>query len=98
MKNYMAPAKRLKPGALNPVFDVTRIAGKYFLVNGSAEYNLSLDELIRRLGFSREGKAVSGAEVPGMIERGEFEDVIYYSAMDSIDAGRAYLAMAGKPF
>lgn len=96
LKNRVPMAEAVKPGALNQIYDVLFMGGKYFMVSGGSSYSLSLDELSERLGINTGGKVISGKEVPGMIERGEFEEVIVYNALDAVKNSEAYLLMTGQ--
>jgi len=82
----------LMPRSSNSVFDILHIAGKYFLVNKSDKYSLSLDDLAKHLGY--EGKRASGAEVPNLIDSGEFETVITYNVVDLLLTNMAYKVMS----
>lgn len=81
----------LVPGAQNPNYDVLFMGAKYFLVN--KRFSVSLDELSQRLGVDTGEKAISGAEVPGMIERGEFKEVIIYNGLDAVKNTECYMKM-----
>jgi hypothetical protein len=94
IRNKMQLPDILKPYAPNEVYDVLHVASKYFMI-GSQPYQLSLDELSSRLGISN-GKIISGAEVPGMIDRGEHEAVILYNHLDAVITGQAYLILTGQ--
>lgn len=96
LKNRVPMAEAVKPGAPNQIYDVLFMGGKYFMVGGGSSYSLSLDELSERLGLNSGGKVISGKEVPGMIERGEFEEVIVYNALDAVKNSEAYLLMTGQ--
>lgn len=85
----------LLPWSNNPVFDVIFYGGKYFMVEGDAQYNVGVDELLKRFGIRKEGKQITGAEVPDMIERGEFEEVILYNADDALSNSLLYKKMGG---
>ncbi len=96
LKNRVPMAEAVKPGAPNQIYDVLFMGGKYFMVGGGSSYSLSLDELCGRLGLDSGMKVISGKEVPGMIERGEFEEVIVYNALDAVKNSEAYLLMTGQ--
>lgn len=81
----------LRLGSPNPIYDVTYNFGRYYQI-GDAKF-VSLDEVIRRLGIEVHGKLVSGAEIPDMIDRNEFEDVIQYCANDAVLTAAAYSLM-----
>jgi hypothetical protein len=95
-RNGLKLPEILKPRSPNPVYDVLYIFGKYFLPGNGAEFNISLDECLKRLGILGEGKTVTGAAVPGMIERGEYRDVIEYNALDVVATDRAYLILTSQ--
>lgn len=85
----------LLPWSNNPVFDVLFYGGKYFMVEGDAQHNVGVDELLKRFGIRKKGKQVTGAEIPGMIERGEYEEVILYNADDALSNSLLYQKMGG---
>lgn len=83
------------PGAINPVFDVLQAGSRYFLINNVVK-SLSLRELCARLGIKGSGKIISGADVPDMIDRGEYQDVIIYNASDVLQTAMAYRLMTNQ--
>jgi len=85
----------LKPGSPNQVFDVLYIGGKYFMMGAGAEYSLNLGDLCRWFSID-EGKIISGAEVPDMIDRGEHKEVIVYNACDVLKTRRLYEKFTGQ--
>jgi len=89
--NNVPMANAMRPGAENTIYDVLFMATKYFMIGN--KFSISLDELCLRLGINSGGKAISGKEVPGMIERGEFEEVILYNAMDAVKNSECYIKM-----
>jgi hypothetical protein len=95
IRNRVAVPEIIKPRSVNPIYDVLHMAGKYFLVGGGAEFSLSLDDLAKHCRITT-GKVVSGAEVPGMIDREEYEEVITYNAVDALLTGRAYQILTGR--
>lgn len=95
IRNKVQMPHMIKPGAPNPVFDILRVAGKYFFVGNGAERSLSLDELARHCNIIQ-GKICSGAEIPGMIEAGDFENVINYNAIDVIATALIYKMLSNN--
>ena len=95
IRNRVAVPEIIKPRSVNPIYDVLHMAGKYFLVGNGTEFNLSLDDLAKHCGLIT-GKVVSGAEIPAMIERGEYEEVITYNAVDALVTGKAYQILTGR--
>lgn len=95
IRNRVAIPEIIKPRSVNPIYDVLHMAGKYFLVGGGAEFSLSLDDLAKHCRIIT-GKVVSGAEVPLMIEREEYEEVITYNAVDALVTGKAYQILTGR--
>lgn len=95
IRNRVAIPEIIKPRSVNPIYDVLHMAGKYFLVGNGAEFGLSLDDLAKHCRIVT-GKVVSGAEVPGMIEREEYEEVITYNAVDALVTGKAYQILTGR--
>lgn len=95
IRNRVAVPEIITPRSVNPIYDVLHMAGKYFLVGGGAEFSLSLDDLAKHCRIVT-GKVVSGAEVPGMIEREEYEEVITYNAVDALVTGKAYQILTGR--
>lgn len=93
LRNRVAIPEILKPRAENPIYDVLYMASKYFFV-GNQQF-ISLDELTRRLAIG-EGKMISGAEIPGLIEEGFYSEVIAYNELDVLMTGIAYLIMTGR--
>jgi hypothetical protein len=94
VRNRVQLPEVLMPGAVNKIYDVTYIACKYFFVGN--QMFMSLDELCTRLGVRTGEKAVSGAEVPAMIERGEHTEVLVYNGLDAIKTTECYLLMTGR--
>ena len=82
------------PGAHNRIYDVLFMASKYFMIGG--QYNISLDELCKRLGVGTGEKAIPGSEVPGMVERGEYKEVIVYNGLDALKNSECYELMTGR--
>jgi len=95
IRNRVVVPEIIKPRSVNPIYDVLYMAGKYFLVGSGSEFNLSLDDLVKHCRITT-GKVVSGAEVPGMIEREEYEEVITYNAVDALVTGKAYQILTGR--
>lgn len=95
IRNRVLIPEIIKPRSVNPIYDVLHMAGKYFLVGNGTEFNLSLDDLAKHCGLVA-GKVVSGGEIPGMIDRGEYEEVITYNAVDALLTGRAYQILTGR--
>jgi hypothetical protein len=83
------------PQAMNSVFDVLSVAKKYFLVSSST-YAYSLAEVGCRFGLMDKDKIISGSEIPGMIDKEEFEKVILYNGIDAMIAGKLYMMMTGR--
>lgn len=84
----------LVPGAGNQTYDVTFMATRYFMKG--KKFSVSLDELCQRLGVATGEKAISGAEVPGMVDRGEFKEVIIYNGLDAVKNSECYEMMTGR--
>lgn len=95
IRNRVAIPEIIKPRSVNSIYDVLHMAGKYFLVGNGAEFGLSLDNLAKHCKIIT-GKVVSGKEIPGMIDRGEYETVITYNAIDALVTGKIYQMMTGK--
>lgn len=93
VRNGVALPGFLLPLTSNPIYDVLYIGGKYFLVGNKRQHDIGLDELCKRLGIDTGGKVIAGAEVPGMIERGEYKEVIIYCAMDAVKNTECYRKM-----
>lgn len=85
----------LLPDSPNPIYDVLYYGGKYFMVGQGKQYNISLDELLIRLGLLKDKKVVSGREIPKMIEEERFEEVVMYNGNDALMNVEAYLMMNG---
>lgn len=95
IRNQVAIPEIIKPRSVNPIYDVLYMAGKYFLVGNGAEFTLSLDDLAKHCKIIT-GKVVSGKEIPHLIDRGEYETVITYNAIDALVTGEIYKMMTGK--
>lgn len=95
IRNRVAVPEIIKPRSVNPIYDVLHMAGKYFLVGNGAEFGLSLDALAKHCQIIT-GKVVSGKEIPDMIDRGEYETVITYNAIDALVTGKIYQILTGK--
>lgn len=83
-------------GMSNPVFDVM----KRFLYNFSTEFSgdkyAKLSVVQNRLGLPEHKSIVSGAEVPGLIEKGEAETVLKYCFLDTQATFLAFRFMDGQ--
>lgn len=94
IKNRIQMPEIMRPEAENRIYDVLFMGSKYFMIGNT--FSVGLDEISERLGVGTGGKAVSGKEVPGMIERGEFTEVLVYNGLDAIKTTECYLLMTGR--
>lgn len=78
----------LLPNSINLIYDVLYKARKYFLLGNDF---ISLDELSTHMKI--DSKVVSGKEIPDLIDKGMFAEVITYNAVDVMKTQRAYLTM-----
>lgn len=95
-RNRVKMPSILSPKSCNPVFDVLHVFGRYFMVSSSAEYQVGLDEVTARLGIEGGNKIITGADVPGMIDQGNYEEVLIYNSIDVMKTCRAYLVLTGQ--
>lgn len=95
IKNRVKFPNCMMPGN-NPVYDLLYMGGKYFMTGSSAQHNVSVSELLKRFGFDREGKIVSGGEIPIMISEGKYGEVITYNGLDALDNSLLYKAMTNR--
>lgn len=95
IRNRVAIPEIIKPRSPNSIYDVLYMAGKYFLVGNGAEFSLSVEALARHCGIIT-GNAVSGKEVPDMIDRKQYKEVITKNAIDVVATGKIYQMMIGK--
>ena len=77
-------------GPQQPVYDVMRMFTRFYTVERHGQPYISQDEVCARLELPRFDCGITGADVPGLIERKEYSVVLKKCRIDSVQLWMAY--------
>jgi len=78
----------------NNTIDTMKI-GSHFSVERFNDQYISLDDLCEILGVEKAKQVVSGADVPGMHERQQYNEILMYCCIDVMATEQCFLLMTG---
>lgn len=79
-----------------PIFDSMTEWKKFSFGTGDKKIFISLDELLDRFKLESHKGLVDGSMIPGLIESGEYDQVIQYQLLDVLAESNLFLKMTGQ--
>lgn len=99
MRHDLKLPRALMPRILDaekqPAIDVMTMFTGSFTADRYRDFSISLQEVERRLGFDEYKNKISGKEVPDMIAKGKFKEVLTYAELDATDTLASAFKMMG---
>jgi uncharacterized protein YprB with RNaseH-like and TPR domain len=85
----------LQPGQQTETLDTATLY-KAFSIEHRQDFMVSLETVCQGLGIDLPKQVITGADVPNLHQKGEYQTILTYNCVDTIATERAYLLMTSN--